>query len=71
MIPWLIFAVIVVPLAVIAYFAIRRPTAASEHPPTETDADRARTEAEFAEAEAYQEQWREEHHDDLEHKRMP
>ena len=60
MIPWLIVAVVVVPLVVIGFASIRRRTATAEHPVTEDAAVRARTEREFAEAEAYEAQWREE-----------
>ena len=62
MIPWLILAVVAVPLVVIAYASMRRRTADGERP-AEDAAARARTEAEFAEAEAYEEQWREENED--------
>lgn len=64
MIPWLIFAVVAVPLVVIGFASMRRRTAVAENPATEDAAARARTEREFAEAEAYEEQWREEHRDD-------
>ena len=60
MLPWIIIAVVAVPLLVIAALASRRSTAAGEHPATADDADRARNEQEFADAEAYQEEWREE-----------
>ena len=63
MIPWVIFAVVVVPLVVIGFFALRGRTAAGEHPVTEDAATRERTEREFAEAEAYEERWREENAD--------
>lgn len=53
MIPWIIFAVVVVPLVVVGFVASRRRTAAGE------DAQaRVRTEQEFAEAEAYEAEWR-------------
>jgi hypothetical protein len=42
---------------VIGFAALRRRTAISEHPPTEDAAARARTADEFAQAEAYEEQW--------------
>ena len=58
MIPWLIFALVVVPLVVIAFVATRRKTAAGEHPADEDAEARARTEQEFAEAEAYEAEWR-------------
>ncbi len=60
MIPWLILAVVAVPLVVLGFASMRRRTAVGEHPATEDAAARARTEREFAEAEAYEEQWREE-----------
>jgi uncharacterized membrane protein len=58
--PIIAFVVIAVPLVVIAFFAMRRTKQAGEHPPGEDAATRARTEQEFAAAEAYQEEWREE-----------
>ena len=57
-------ALIAVPLVLLAFATLRRRTTAFEHPPGEDDAARARTEQEFAEAEAYEAQWREEHQDD-------
>ena len=60
MIPWVIFGLVLVPLLVIAFVAARRRTDAAEHPADETAADRAEMEKEFADAEAYQEKWREE-----------
>ena len=63
MIPWLILAVVAVPLVVIGFASMRRRTAVAENPATEDVATRARTEREFAEAEAYEEQWREENKD--------
>ncbi len=63
MIPWLILAVVAVPLVVIGYASVRRRTAAGELPATEDAEARARTEHEFAEAEAYEERWREENED--------
>jgi hypothetical protein len=59
MIPWIVFAVVVVPLVVVGFAATRRRTAAGEHPVTEDAQERARTEQEFAEAEAFEAQWRE------------
>jgi len=58
-IPWLVFALIVVPLVVIAFVATRRRNAAGEHPASEDARARALTEQEFAEAEAYDAEWRE------------
>jgi uncharacterized membrane protein len=58
-IPWIIFAVVIVPLVVIGFVATRRRTAAGEHPAEEDAQARARTEEEFAAAEAYETEWRE------------
>ena len=60
MLPLIIIAVVVIPLLVVAFLATRRSKVAGEHPVPEDDVTRQRTEQEFAEAEAYQEQWREE-----------
>jgi hypothetical protein len=51
---------ILVPLLIVAFVAARRRTVAGEHPADETADDRAEMEKEFAEAEAYQEKWRNE-----------
>jgi hypothetical protein len=56
--PWLIFAVVAVPLVVIGFAATRRKTAAGEHPATEDAEERARTEQEFADAGAFEAEWR-------------
>jgi len=63
-IPWIILALIAVPLVVIGFATLRRRTTAFEHPAGEDAATRARTEQEFADAEAYEAQWRAEHKDD-------
>jgi hypothetical protein len=70
-IPWLIFALVAVPLVVIAFVASRRRTVAGEHPATEDAAARARTEEEFAEAEAYEAKWREEDKKKFHKERLP
>ena len=57
MIPWLIFALVLVPILIVAFVAARKRTVAAEHPAGETAEDRAEMEREFAEAEAYQEKW--------------
>ena len=69
--PWIIIAVVAVPLVVIGFVATRRRTAAGEHPPGEDARTRARTEQEFAEAEAYQEKWREEDKKRFHQERLP
>ncbi len=70
MIPWLIFAVVAVPLVVVGFAAMRRRTAVADNAATEEVAARARTEREFAEAEAYEERWREKNKDHR-RERMP
>ena len=68
MIPWIIFAVVVVPLVVIAFVAMRRKTAAGE---LLDDDAQARAEQEFAEAEAYEAKWREEDKEKSRQERFP
>lgn len=62
MLPVLIFALVALPLLVIAFVVARRRDTAGEHPANETDADRLEMEREFEESERYQAQWREEQH---------
>ena len=62
MLPVIIIAAIAIPVLAIAFFATRKSNAAAEHPAGEDEAERLRTEQEFADAEAYQEKWREEQH---------
>jgi acyl-CoA reductase-like NAD-dependent aldehyde dehydrogenase len=69
--PVIIFAVVAIPLLVIGFLVVSRNRRTGEHPATETDADRERTEREFAEAEAYQEKWREQTHGEVEEERFP
>jgi len=70
-IPWLIFAVVVVPLVVVAFVVARRNTAAGEHPALEDDAARTRTEQEFADAEAYEAKWHEADKERYHEERLP
>jgi hypothetical protein len=70
-IPWIIMAVVAVPLVVIAYLATRRRTAAGEHPAGEDAQARARIEQEFAEAEAYEAEWREQDKEKFHQERLP
>jgi hypothetical protein len=69
MIPWLVIAVVAVPLVVVAFLAMRRNTAASELPATRDDA--ARTEQEFAAAEAYEAKWHEDDKERFHQERLP
>jgi flagellar biosynthesis/type III secretory pathway M-ring protein FliF/YscJ len=74
-IPWLVIALVAVPLVVVAVVATRRRTrrrtVASEHPASEDAQARARTEQEFAEAEAYEAKWREEDKERYHQERLP
>ena len=71
MIPWIIVAVIVVPLVVVAFVVTRRNTEAGEQAAYADDTARARTEQEFADAEAYEEQWREADKERYHEERLP
>ena len=57
MIPWIIIAAVAVPLVVIAFLSTRRNTTARER--LASSDTEARTEQEFAEAEAYESNWHE------------
>ena len=70
-IPWIVFALIVVPLVVIAFVVTRRRKVAGEHPASEDARARARTEQEFAEAEAYEAKWREKDIERYHQERLP
>jgi hypothetical protein len=59
-IPWIVFALVAVPLVVVAFVATRRRKIAGEHPANEDAQARALTEQEFADAEAYEAKWHEE-----------
>jgi uncharacterized membrane protein len=69
--PWIILALVAVPLVVVAFVASRRRTAAGEHPAGEDAQAKALTEQEFAEAEAYEEKWREEDKERYHEERLP
>jgi hypothetical protein len=71
MIPWIIVAVVVVPLVVIAFVVSRRNTAAGELPAVQDDAARSRTEREFADAEAYEAKWHEADKERFHEERLP
>jgi hypothetical protein len=70
MIPWIIFAVVVVPLVVIAFIVSRRKTQAGEAEP-QTAESQARTEREFAAAEAYEAEWHEGDKERFHDERLP
>jgi hypothetical protein len=69
MIPWILIAVVAVPLVVIAFMAVRRNTGASEL--LASNEAEARTEQEFAEADAYEARWREEDKERFHQERLP
>jgi hypothetical protein len=68
MFPWILFALIAVPLVIVGFVATRRRTAAGEHPAGQ---DQAEIEREFAEAEAYEAKWREEDKERYREERLP
>jgi cytochrome c oxidase assembly factor CtaG len=70
-IPWIVLALVAVPLVVVAFVATRRRTVAGEHPASEDAQARALTEQEFAEAEAYEAKWREEDKEKYHQERLP
>lgn len=67
MIPWIILAVVVVPLAIVAFVATRRRTVASEHSANEPEL----TEEDFEAAEASQAKWQEEEKERYHQERLP
>ena len=71
MLPWIIIALVAVPLVVFGFVASRRRTAAGEHPAGEDAQARARTEQEFADAEAYEAKWREADKERFHKERLP
>ncbi|HEX6680029.1 MAG TPA: hypothetical protein VF063_05230 [Gaiellaceae bacterium] len=71
MIPWLIFALVAVPLVVVGFVAARRRTVAGERPASDDTQETALTDQEFAEAEAYEEKWREEDKERYRQERLP
>jgi hypothetical protein len=60
--PWIVLAVVAVPVLAAAFAVSRRKTRAPEHPAGETAAEPKRIEQEFEDAEAFQEKWRAEEH---------
>jgi hypothetical protein len=70
-IPWIIVAVVVVPLVVVAFVVNRRQTQAGETSAREAVESRARTEHDFADAEAYEAKWHEEDKERFHRERLP
>ena len=71
MFPWIVFALVAVPLVVVGFLATRRKEVAGEHPANEDVQARALTEQEFAEAEAYEAKWHEEDKKRYHEERLP
>jgi hypothetical protein len=69
-IPWIVFALVAVPLVVVGFVATRRRKVAGEHHANE-DAQSALTDQEFAEAEAYEAKWREKDKERYHQERLP
>jgi hypothetical protein len=69
--PWIIFALVAVPLVVVGFAVTRRRTVAGEHPAGEDARERASTEQEFAEAEAYDAKWHEQDKERYRQERLP
>ena len=70
-IPWIVFALVAVPLVVVAFVATRRRKIAGEHTANEDAQARALTEQEFADAEAYEAKWHEEDKERYRQERLP
>ena len=66
MLPVIIFVAVAIPVLLIAFAAVVRRRTAGERPeavdPAAAATEQAEYEREFADAEAYQQQWREEQH---------
>ena len=71
MLPVLIFAVIAIPLLVVGFLVARRRAVTGEHPAGEDAQERAEIEREFAEAEAYEAQWRAEDKERFSQEHLP
>ena len=71
MIPWIVFAVVIVPLVVVGFVVTRRRTVAGEHPANEDAQASALTEQELAEAEAYEAKWHEKDKERYHQERLP
>jgi hypothetical protein len=69
--PWIILALVAVPLVLVGFVATRRRTVAGEHPPGEDARESALTEQEFADAEAYEAKWREQDEERYHQERFP
>lgn len=71
MIPWIILAVVAVPLVVAGFVVTRRNTRSAETSVAETAESQARTERELADAEEYEAKWHEEDNERFHRERLP
>ena len=62
MLPVIIFAVIAIPLLILAFMGVKRSRSSVEHEAEAEEGSRAEMEREFAAADAYEEKWRAEQH---------
>jgi hypothetical protein len=69
--PWIIFAVVAVPLVVVGFAVSRRRTVSGEELAGDDAEARARTEQEFADAEAFEAKWREQDKERYREERLP
>jgi hypothetical protein len=70
-IPWIILAVVAVPLVVVGFAVTRRNTRSAETTVPETAESQERTEREVADAEAYEAKWHEEDKERFHRERLP
>jgi hypothetical protein len=71
LIPWIIIAVIAVPVLIGAFVVTRRKTRAGEHPAGGDAPSRAELEREFAEADEYDAKWRKKDKERYRRQRLP
>jgi hypothetical protein len=70
-IPWIILAVVAVPLVVVGFVVTRRNTRSAETTVVETAESQERTAREVADAEAYEAKWHEEDKERFHRERLP
>jgi hypothetical protein len=71
MIPWIIFGAVIVPLVIVAFVASRRRKLAGEGLASPDPEEQARVEQEFADAEAYEAEWRKQDKAHYREERLP
>jgi hypothetical protein len=70
-IPWLLVALIAVPVLIVAFVGARRRTVAFEHPSSEDPQAGALTDQELADAEVFEAKWHEEDKARYHEERLP